>query len=60
MSIAAVFAFAPIPLTQEMSPLTHAANLTRRRQAEMETIPAPRRRQQPGVAKKEEIALASV
>ncbi len=34
MSISFIFSFAPVPLTEEFSPLAHAAVLARRRQAE--------------------------
>ncbi|HUB67004.1 MAG TPA: hypothetical protein VL981_05920 [Candidatus Methylacidiphilales bacterium] len=39
-----IFAFAPIPLTNELNPLAHAAILTRRRQAENGTHSKPRSR----------------
>lgn len=33
--ISCIFVFAPVPLTQELSPLAHAGILARRRQAEL-------------------------
>ena len=41
MSISPIFAFAPVPLTSERSPLAHAAVLARRRQAESHTVSGP-------------------
>jgi hypothetical protein len=43
MSISSVFAFAPVPLTKELSPLAHAAALARRRQAESHAANGPAR-----------------
>lgn len=48
MIISPIFTFAPIPLTDEQSPLAHAAALVRRRQAD--ALPAgakPRHRIDP-------------
>jgi len=52
MSISPIFTFAPIPLTDELSPLAHAAALARRRQAEGLTVAAPRHRISPPEKKK--------
>ena len=43
MSISPIFVFAPIPLTNEQSPLAHAAALARRRQLEATGGDAPMR-----------------
>jgi len=47
MSISFIFSFAPVPLTNELSPLAHAAALARRRQAENLVVTAPRHRIRP-------------
>jgi hypothetical protein len=44
MSLSFIFSFAPVPLTEEYSPLAHAAALSRRRQAEMQAFAKPRHR----------------
>jgi hypothetical protein len=44
MSLSFIFTFAPVPLTDEQSPLAHAAALARRRQAESQAIAKPRYR----------------
>jgi hypothetical protein len=49
--ISPIFTFAPIPLTQELSPLAHAAILIRRRQAEHVVVAKPRHRIQPPAEK---------
>ncbi len=58
MSISLTFVFAPVPLTEEMSPLAHAAALVRQRQAETVHVAKPRHRIQPPVSKLAEPALA--
>jgi hypothetical protein len=45
--ISPIFTFAPIPLTEELSPLAHAAILIRRRQADNVVVAKPRHRIQP-------------
>lgn len=52
MSISPIFTFAPVPLTNEFSPLAHAALLVRRRQAENNVVTAPRHRIRPPEEKK--------
>lgn len=53
MSISPVFVFAPIPLTNELSPLAHAAAIVRRRLAEGNPVVAkPRHRISPTAHKK--------
>jgi len=49
--ISAIFTFAPVPLTSELSPLAHAAILIRRRQAENVVVAKPRHRIQPPAEK---------
>jgi hypothetical protein len=44
--------FAPVPLTNEYSPLAHAAALARRRSAENPVVTKPRHRIRPPVEKK--------
>jgi hypothetical protein len=51
MSISFIFSFAPVPLTNEFSPLAHAAALARRRQAENPVVTTPRHRIRPPVEK---------
>ena len=60
MIISPIFTFAPIPLTEELSPLAHAAILIRKRQAETVTVVGkPRHRIQPPAEKQAaEAALA--
>lgn len=54
-----VFVFAPIPLTDELSPLAHAAALARRRQAESQLNGKPRHRISAAAHKREpEIAMS--
>jgi hypothetical protein len=53
MTISPIFTFAPVPLTEEMSPLAHAAILVRRRQADNPVVTKPRHRIQPPVNKVE-------
>ncbi len=50
--ISPVFMFAPVPLTNEYSPLAHAAALSRRRMAENPVVTVPRHRIAPPVQKK--------
>jgi hypothetical protein len=52
MSISPIFTFAPIPLTNEFSPLAHAAALARRRLADNPIVAVPRHRIRPPVEKK--------
>jgi len=47
MTISPIFTFAPVPLTDELSPLAHAAALIRRRQAETPVVGKPRHRIRP-------------
>jgi hypothetical protein len=53
MSISFIFTFGPVPLTNELSPLAHAAALVRRREAESKGAvkPTGRPRQRTGAAK---------
>lgn len=51
MIISPIFTFAPIPLTEELSPLAHAAILIRKRQAENIVVAKPRHRIQPPAEK---------
>ncbi len=53
MTISPIFTFAPVPLTEEMSPLAHAAILVRRRQADNPVVAKPRHRIRPPEAKVE-------
>jgi hypothetical protein len=53
-----IFTFAPVPLTNELNPLAHAAILARRRQAENVTVTKPRHRIRPPGSKVNEAALA--
>ena len=58
MIISSVFTFAPVPLTDELSPLAHAAILNRRRQAETAAANAkPRHRIPPAPVREPEPAL---
>jgi len=57
MSISPVFMFAPVPLTNEYSPLAHAAALARKRMADNPVVAAPRHRIAPP-AKKRQTAAA--
>jgi len=50
MGIPFVFAFAPIPLTDEQSPLLHAAIMVRRHQEQIPVVAKPRYRIKPGIA----------
>jgi hypothetical protein len=52
MSLPFVFTFAPVPLTDELSPLAHAAALARRRQSESQDNGKPRYRIQSPSGKK--------
>jgi hypothetical protein len=52
MSISPIFMFAPVPLTNERSPLAHAAALVRRRLADNPVVAVPRHRIPPPVKKK--------
>jgi hypothetical protein len=58
MSISPIFMFAPIPLTNERSPLAHAAAIVRRRLADNPVVAVPRYRIPPP-AKKKAAASAS-
>ena len=51
--------FAPVPLTNEYSPLAHAAALARKRMADNPAVATPRHRIAPPAAKKQR-AMASV
>jgi len=51
MTISPIFTFAPVPLTNELSPLAHAAILIRQRQADNIIVAKPRHRIQPPVEK---------
>jgi len=53
MSISPVFMFAPIPLTNELSPLAHAAVIVRRRLADNPIVAVPRYRIPPANMKKD-------
>jgi hypothetical protein len=53
MTISPIFTFAPVPLTEEMSPLAHAAILIRRRQADNPVVTKPRHRIRPPESKVE-------
>jgi hypothetical protein len=59
MNISFIFTFAPIPLTEERSPLAHAAALVRQRQSEAVVIGAPRHRIRPPEGKKLAESLAA-
>jgi len=52
-----IFTFAPVPLSNDLNPLAHAAILARRRQAENVTVSKPRHRIRPPVDKIAEPAL---
>jgi hypothetical protein len=58
MSLSFIFTFAPVPLTEELSPLAQAAALARRRQAEMQIPSKPRFRIQEPSGKSSEPALS--
>jgi hypothetical protein len=61
MSISPIFMFAPIPLTNELSPLAHAAALVRRHMADNPIVAVPRYRippTQPAKKKAAETAVA--
>jgi len=59
MTISPIFVFAPIPLTDERSPLAHAAAIVRRRLADNPVVATPRYRITPPAKKKvAEAALA--
>jgi hypothetical protein len=47
MGISFVFAFAPVPLTNEQSPLVHAAIVVRRHQEKLTVVAEPRYRIKP-------------
>ena len=47
MTVSFIFSFAPLPLTDEYSPLAHAASLARRRQLDVQFAGVPRHRIQP-------------
>ncbi len=51
MIISPIFTFAPVPLTEELSPLAHAAILIRKRQADKVIVAKPRHRIQPPAEK---------
>jgi len=57
MSLSFIFTFAPVPLTDEQSPLAHAAALARRRQAESQALAKPRYRIQEQSRKPSEAVL---
>ncbi len=57
MIISPIFTFAPVPLTEEMSPLAHAAVLIRRRQADNPIVAKPRHRIRPPSEKPEPEAM---
>jgi hypothetical protein len=59
MTISPIFTFAPVPLTEELSPLAHAAILIRKRQAENIVVAKPRHRIQPPAEKQVIIAEAA-
>jgi hypothetical protein len=52
MSISPIFTFAPVPLTNERSPLAHAAALVRKRLADNPVVANPRHRISPPALKK--------
>jgi len=52
MSISPIFMFAPVPLTNERSPLAHAAAIVRRRLADNPVVAVPRYRIPPPAVKK--------
>jgi hypothetical protein len=54
-----IFTFAPVPISNDLNPLAHAAILARRRQAENLTASKPRHRIHPPAGKVAEPALAS-
>jgi len=58
MNLSLIFTFAPVPLSDELSPLAHAAALARRRQADNPVVAKPRHRIQPPVSKQGEPILA--
>jgi hypothetical protein len=58
MSLSFIFTFAPVPLTEELSPLAHAAALARRRQAESQVFAKPRYRIQEQPSKPSEAILS--
>jgi hypothetical protein len=58
MSLSFIFTFAPVPLTEELSPLAHAAALARRRQAENGASAKPRYRIQDQSRKSSEPVLS--
>jgi hypothetical protein len=47
MGTSFVFAFAPVPLTNEQSPLVHAALIVRRHQEQLSVVAEPRYRIKP-------------
>ena len=52
MTISPIFMFAPVPLTNERSPLAHAAALVRQRMADNPVVAVPRYRIPPQPVKK--------
>ena len=52
MNISPIFMFAPVPLTNERSPLAHAAAIVRRRLADNPIVAVPRYRIPPAAVKK--------
>ncbi len=58
MSISPVFMFAPVPLTNEYSPLAHAAALARKRMADNPVVSIPRHRIGPPSKKRAVAAVA--
>jgi hypothetical protein len=58
MSISPVFMFAPVPLTNEYSPLAHAAALARKRMADNPVVTVARHRIGPP-SKKRSMAAAA-
>jgi hypothetical protein len=52
MTLSVIFTFAPIPLTNERSPLAHAAALVRQHQKDNVVVAAPRHRISPPEPKK--------
>jgi hypothetical protein len=56
MSISPIFTFAPVPLTNERSPLAHAAAIVRRRLADNPIVAVPRHRIRPPVTVEKKVA----
>jgi transposase InsO family protein len=59
MTISPIFTFAPVPLTNERSPLAHAAAIVRRRMADNPVVAVPRHRIRPPVESKVAEAVAA-